>query len=229
MIKLKINGKPYKIPERWTIAQWMELVKWDWQEPLNYPRIINLATGAPTSDLMQAEVEGIELAVSLIINSLEERTKTKETIKNFEELKFGEWIDLDIYMSLGIDKNLDKCMSILGESIEWADEALWLIQRYAEWRNSVYRSYSALFGLDEPQDVEEEGEVKDKMSVARSWYDIIVSLANEDLLKIDQVVEQPYKKVLNFMARQKQKQLAENAIKLQQRRQYDLQRNRRPL
>ena len=31
------------------------------------------------------------------------------------------------------------------------------------------------------------------------------------------------------MARQKQKQLEENARKLQQRRQYDLQRNRRPL
>ena len=94
----------------------------------------------------------------------------------------------------------------------------------------MYRSYSVLFGLNEPKDVEEESDqTHDKLQVARTWYEILVTLANEDLLKIDAVAEQPYKKVLNFMARQKQKQLEENARKLQQRRQYDLQRNRRPL
>lgn len=228
MIKLKIDTKEYQVPERFSVHAWMELMKWDFQEVINHPKILSTATGAPIHKLVEANGEAIVLGISLIIQAMQRRTSCKNGIKNFEDLKFGEWIDLDVYMSMGIDKNLDKCMDILGKEVKNADEALWIIERYSEWRTSVYRNYSVLFGLDEPQDVE-EGEVKDKMSVARSWYEIIVTLANEDILKIDQVVEQPYKKVLNFMARQKQKQLAENAIKLQQRRQYDLQRNRRPL
>lgn len=229
MIKLKINGKPYKIPERYTIAQWMELVKWDWEEPLNYPKIIHLATGAPISDLIVADEEAIELAMTFIISGLEERTETKLKINKFEDLKFGEWVDLDVYFSLGIDKNLDGCIEILAKEIEYSNEALWVIESYSKWRNSVYRSYATLFGLNDPEGSEEDDEPVDKLSIARGWYNIIVTLAMDDILKIDEVVEQPYKKVFNFMAMQKQKQLEENSKKLQERRQNELQLNRRTL
>ncbi len=230
MIKLKINNEEWVVPERFSVQQWMDLMKWDFKEVLNHPRIVHIATGVPIEKLLLADSEAIVLAMSLIVNALELRTPCEKGIKNFEDLKFGEWVDLDVYVALGVDKHLDKCMSILGKYVKNADEALWIIEKYANWRTSVYRSYSVLFGLNEPKDVEDEkAEVQDKMSVARSWYDIIVSLSNEDILNIDRVVEQPYKKVFNFMARQKQKQLEDNAKKLQQRRQHDLSRNRRPL
>jgi len=70
-------------------------------------------------------------------------------------------------------------------------------------------------------------EITDKLATARSWYKIIVGLAQGDVLKLDEVTEQPLKKILNFMALQKEQQLEENQRKLKERRQYDLQRNRR--
>lgn len=229
MIKLKIDTEEYQVPERFSVQQWMDLMKWDFEEVMNHPKILSIATGAPIDKLVEADREAIILGISFIIQVMQLRTPCEKGIKNFEDLRFGEWIDLDVYLSMGVDKTLDKCMDILGKWIKNSDEALWIIERYSEWRTTVYRSYSVLFGLNEPKDVEESEQPHDKLQVARSWYEILVTLAGEDLLKIDAVAEQPYKKVLNFMARQKQKQLEENARKLQQRRQYDLQRNRRPL
>ena len=80
--------------------------------------------------------------------------------------------------------------------------------------------------LDQAE-LEGNTEVKDKMNVARSWYKVIVSIAGDNILNIDEVTEQPLKKVLNFMALQKEKVLEENQRQLQQKRQYDLQRTRR--
>ena len=88
-----------------------------------------------------------------------------------------------------------------------------------------------MFGLTD-KDLDEaeitgDTEVKDKLLIARSWYKVIVSLAQDNILNIDEVTEQPLKKVLNFMALQKEKVLEENEAKLKQRRHYDLQRTRR--
>ena len=56
----------------------------------------------------------------------------------------------------------------------------------------------------------------ERLQLARSWYRVIVSLANNDLLNIDQVTDQPLKKVLNFMALQKEKALEEEQKQLVQ-------------
>ena len=66
----------------------------------------------------------------------------------------------------------------------------------------------------------------DPMQAAHSWYKIIVGLANEDVLKLDEVTAQPLQKILNFMALQKQQALEEQERQRQQRLKYDLQRAR---
>ena len=104
---------------------------------------------------------------------------------------------------------------------------MWAIERFAHFRTYTYRQYKTLFGLtDKELDEAEQKADIDKMQVARSWYKVIVSLANDNILNIDEVTEQPLKKVLNFMALQKEKVLEENQRQLQQKRQYDLQRTR---
>ena len=50
----------------------------------------------------------------------------------------------------------------------------------------------------------------DPLKIAKGWYKIIVSLANDNLLDIDRVTDEPLKKVLNFMALQKEKQIEAN-------------------
>ena len=147
---------------------------------------------------------------------------------NFEELTFGQFIDLDIYLNMGATKHYKEILEILEVKKDGAEFGMYAIETYNKYRIYIYRQYKKLFEIeDDAFEQTEQTETVDSLSLARNWYKIIVSLANEDLLKIDDVTEQPLKKALNFMAYQKEKQLEENMRKLQQKREYDLQRNRR--
>lgn len=230
MIKLKLEGKAYQIPDRFTVSQWMQLASYEFNEPMNHAKILSIVTGAPVDLLSEAPTEAIQLGISFIITVMDKRQDADNIVNNFEELKFGQWIDMEVYLSMGIHNYLNKMVDILSSGTEWADEALWIIDRYSEWRMSVYRSYKVLFGLDEVNtESDESDETQDRLSVAKSWYSILVDLSNDNLLEIDNVADKHFRAVFNFMAHRKEKLMKEAAQKLQQRRQHDLQRNRRPL
>lgn len=228
-MEINLNDKKYSIPERLTIAQWQMLIKWDFEKPEHWPRILNIATEAPWDLLRKCERDPLELGVHIIAGLMSQRLQYG--IKDPNEIRFGEWIDLEIALQGGIDKNLSSIVGLLGSDTDYADEALWIIDTYAKWRTSLYKQYSNLFGLNEQleqEDIEDEEEVvRDPNQLSRQWYRIICDLADYDLLKIDQIVEEPLIKTLNFMALRKQMQLEENEKIQQQQRNYDLQRTRR--
>ena len=219
MVKFTIEGTEYKITERFTVQQWKDIMCWDFEDTNHWPKIIATATGAPLSYLNQVAYESLELGIVFIVSVINARKETK--IKDFNEITFGEWIDLDIYLNWGVDKHIEGILEILSPKTTMADEALWVIEKYSEWRLFTYKQYSKLFGLDEPQG-DAEGP---KTDIAKSWYNVIISLANEDLLKIDAVTEQPLKKALNFMAYKKEKLLEEQQRILKERRKNDILRN----
>ena len=229
MATININSKRYEIPERLTIEQYQKAMAFDWEDPKYYPMIVSQLTGAPIKMLKAAGEEPLTLAIALIVHQMNQRTKCK--MKDLTEITFGEFIDLDVWISLGVDKHLQDMANILCEKTKWADEAMWAVDEFSKFRTFTFRQYQALFGVRD-KDFEEAKEkldqgVIDPMQTARSWYKVIVSLAQEDLLKIDKVTEEPLKKALNFMALQKEKALEEQQRQLQQKRQYDLQRTRR--
>lgn len=98
------------------------------------------------------------------------------------------------------------------------------MDQYQQFRIHTYRQYAGLFGLNEPRDDDDDLETVDAKKVAKGWYRIIVDLAANDVLNIDAITEQPLKKILNFMALKKEKQMEENFKQLQQKRQHDLSR-----
>lgn len=227
-MKLHINEEEYEIPERLTVDQWVQLIGWDSQLEENWSRIIHIATGAPLKPLQSAPTDGLELGARLIVELMNMREPTN--MKPVNELNFGEWVDIEVLISDGSINKLQSIMEILRPGTEWAEEALWVVDEYLKWRGSVYKSFSNLFGLNDQleEDEEEELEVsQDPLRIARSWYNIIIDLADWDLLKIDRITEEPVIKVLNFMAAKKEKQMAENAQIKQQQRQHDIQRTRR--
>jgi hypothetical protein len=216
------------MPERLTVDQWSNLVKWDIERVENWPRLVHIATGAPIDLLKEAEHEALELAIVFIATLMNARKETK--CKDFNELKFGEWVDIEVYISFGVDKKLIDIMKVLDSETQWADEALWLYEKYHDYRMYVYNSYKTLFALDEQREIEElieDDTPIDPMQIAKGWYRTIVGLAGDDILNIDGVVEQGVLKVLNFMALQKEKQQEEQERLRQQKRQYDLQRTSR--
>lgn len=200
----------------------------DWEDPKYYPMIVSQLTGAPIKMLKAAGTESLTLAIALIVHQMNQRTKCK--MKDLTEITFGEFIDLDVWIALGVDKHLQDMANVLCPKAKWADEAMWAVDEFSKFRMFTFRQYQALFGVRD-KDFEEAKEKldlrHDPMQTARSWYKVIVSLAQEDLLKIDKVTEEPLKKALNFMALQKEKALEEQQRQLQQKRQYDLQRTRR--
>ncbi len=148
------------------------------------------------------------LAVAFIIQLMNHRSEYQ--IKDFNELTFGQFVDLDVWLTMGIDKHIDDVVNMLSDGTDHADEAMWLVDRYAEFRLHTYRQYKSLFGLNDNFEMIEGDPDFDPLKIAKGWYKIIVSLANDNLLDIDRVTDEPLKKVLNFMALQKEKQIEAN-------------------
>lgn len=174
-----------------------------------------------------ATYDSQQLGIVFIATVLSQRKETK--IRDFNTLTFGEWVDLDVYFNLGVDKHIYDILKILypkNNVCKSVAEAQWIIEKFSEWRTYIYKQYAKLFGLD-GQSESDESEKPEPMAIARGWYRIIVDLANNDVLKIDEVTEKPLKQILNFMALQKEKALEEQQRILKQQRQYDLQRNSR--
>lgn len=209
MIKIEINNNSYVLPERFTVEQWQAMMLWDFEDPKHWPKILEAALGVPHNELEGDGNEGEVLAISFIISQLNGRVQSP--VIDFNKLTFGQFVDLDVYVTLGIEKNLQSMLDVLESDLVYSDEALALIEQYVMWRTSVYRQYKTLFGLNDKdfEEWSEDQEERDPMDTARGWYKIIVELAGDNLLNMDAVTDEPLKKVLNFMALQKEKKLAE--------------------
>jgi hypothetical protein len=225
-MKININNKGYKFPSNLSMGQWSYLVEnFEFGNPLDHAPIIHYLTGAPLEYLQEAESETLVLAIAFVVQMLNKRTPIKG--KSFEDITFGEFIDLDIYLNMGVHRYWKEVLQILDVEDKGSEYSLFAIEQYNQYRTHIYRSYKKLFEIEDHQFDEEAEKSFDPQQVARNWYKIIVGLANDDLLRIDEVTDQPLKKALNFMAYQKEKQIEENLKQLQRKREYDLQRNRR--
>ena len=225
MVKLTIQGKAYEMPKRLSIEQWRALLKFDYHSVEDWPKIMALILEEEVEVFKRATVESLTLAISFVIALMNQRTESK--VRDFNTILFGEFVDLDIYVVQGIEKHIEDMLAILSPDLYWSDDALWVLDQYQQFRIHTYRQYAGLFGLNEPRDDDEDLETIDAKKVAKGWYRIIVDLADNDVLNIDAITEQPLKKILNFMALKKEKQMEENFKQLQQKRQHDLSRNRK--
>jgi hypothetical protein len=225
MIKFTLADIEYTIPNELTIERWAKAIKFDLGEPKLWPHIVNAVTDAPISLLKEVEYDSMELAIVLIASQMNKRQEVK--MLNFDEMTFGQWVDLDVYSALGIDKHFTEILAILAPTAKTAPEALWALDKYSNFKKFILNQYKELFGLEDMSSEETEAVKTDPMDSARAWYKIIVGLANDDILKLDEVTEQPLRKVLNFMALQKQEALEEQERQIKMRRKHDLQRTGR--
>lgn len=226
MVTLKVNKNRYTIDGNPTVAQWQELMKWDFESLVHWPYIIQAVTGLEFFIIREMDPEQQKLAVTMIAHAISERKQVD--LPDFDELTFGAFVDIEYLMAHGTQVALDQILKKLGADYGYAQEALYVVENYMKWRNNLFKRYSGLFGLNEGfGDDEETVKAKKPVMVASEWYRVIVELSNDDVLKIREVTDLGVKEVFNFMAVRKEKQLAElNQLK-QQKRKNDLQRNRR--
>jgi len=225
MVKININDKQFAIPQRLTINQYNSLLSFDWEDPKYYPMIVSQLINAPLPLLAKADPKSLALGIVFAVKAMNERKEVE--MLNLDEITFGEFIDLDVYLTIGIEKHFKDIAKILCPKAEFSDEVMWAIEKYVAFRTFTYRQYKILFGITDHDIYDAEPDEIKKTQIAKSWYNIIVNIAKENILYIDRVTEQPLKKALNFMALQKEKAVEENLKKQQQQRRYDLQRNSR--
>ena len=218
---MTIEDVVYEIPQELTVEQWSAAIKFDLGTEAFWPHIINAVTGAPVALLKEAERDALELAIVFIAGTMNKREPV--AMMNLDDMKFGEWVDLDVYSALGVDKHFNDILAIIAPDATTAAQALYALDKYSSFKKFMVNQYKELFGLTEQEDAE-DAEPQDPMQAAHAWYKIIVGLANDDVLKIDEVTEQPLKKILNFMALKKQEALEEQERQRQQRLKYDIQR-----
>ena len=225
--KIHINDTTFEIPDRLTLDQYEMLLSFDWQDEKYYPLIVSKLTGAPAEQMSQAPEKALVLAMSLIIDLMNRRTEVD--MLDLTNITFGQFIDLDVWLTMGLDKNFKSVCGLLCPAAAYADEAMYAIEKFAEFRVFTYRQYKVLFGITDAEmdiAIEEGAAPKDKLHVARSWYRVIVTLAGDDLLNIDAVTDEPLRKALNFMSYQKERVLEAQEKERQSKRKYDLLRHR---
>jgi len=209
MITVNVNETKWRIPERVTITEWVALQQWDFATEAHWPYIINTISHIPTEEFLDADPSSMQLFMGFLIGAVNKRTLKQHP--DFNSLNFGKFVDLDCYMSLGVEKHIGDILEVLEVNTPWADEALAVIEQFIKWRNTIYKQYKNLFGLED-KDFEEAAEADDMFNpkeVSRGWYNVIVDLANEDVLKMDAVTEEPLHKILTFLQIKKEKALAE--------------------
>ena len=207
MIKVKVNDVSWQMPERFTIDEWIALQQWDVTAPSHYPWIISSISQFDAEDLKTAPEESLQLFMGFIIGAMNKRTP--KAIPNFNKINFGQFVDLDCFVAIGVEKHIKDMMAVLEYETPWADEALACMDQFIMWRNTIYKQYAQLFGLDHKMEPVESDTPWDPKEVSRGWYNIIVDLAGEDILKMDQITEEPLQKVLTFLQIKKEKAIKE--------------------
>ena len=227
MFKLNIDNTEHAFPEVLTIPQWKSIVRYNLEDPASWTKVVATLMDIHPKDLYDLSNKNLELCMGLVFTLLQDRKET--AWKDPHSLTFGEWVDLDCWISEGVHKTADKILEILAPEVELHNEALYVIEAYINWRTYLYRQYAELFGIHvEDGEIVEESVEKPvgPNDVINGWYSVIIGLASDNILNVEAVTEQPVISTLNFMAHQKQKQIAENFKKLKEQREYELQRRR---
>lgn len=208
MIKVNIGETKWQIPERLTVDEWVRLQKWDFTNEQHWPWIIHEVSTIDVEEFEGADSESMKLFIGFIIGAVNKRTPIES--KSFDELNFGQFVDIDCFLAAGVEKSLVDILQTLEATTPWADEALLIVEQFIKWRSIIFKQYKTLFNLDNNGQSEEvEAEEFDPKQVARGWYQVIVDLAGDDILKMDQITEEPLQKCLTFLQIKKEKALAE--------------------
>ena len=206
-VTVNINEKKWVIPTRVTIEEWRDLQQWEFENQAHWPWIVAAISSFDAKEFDGADPDSMQLFIGFLISACNRRTLKVQP--DFNQLKFGQFVDLDCFLALGVEKNIVQILEVLGVDTPWADEALAVIDQYVKWRSTIYKQYSQLFGLNEDRSDLPNDEIYNPKEVARGWYMVIMELADHNILEMDRVTEEPLQKTLTFLQIQKEIKIKE--------------------
>ena len=206
-VRVNINKTKWEIPQRVTIEEWQSLQQWEFTNQAHWPWIISTISNFDAKEFDNADPDSMQLFIGFLVSACNKRTLKVQP--DFNELKFGQFVDLDCFLALGVEKNITQILEVLGVDTPWADEALAVIDQYVKWRATIYKQYSQLFGLNDQRSDLPNDDVYKPNEVARGWYMVIMELCDHNILRMDRVTEEPLQKTLTFLQIQKELKIKE--------------------
>tara|TARA_R100000544_G_scaffold11400_1_gene5120 strand:- start:1604 stop:2263 length:660 start_codon:yes stop_codon:yes gene_type:complete len=206
-VTVNINEKKWVIPTRVTIEEWKDLQQYEFENQAHWPWIVSAISSFDAKEFDNADPDSMQLFIGFLIAACNKRTLKVQP--DFNQLKFGEFVDLDCFLALGVEKNIVQILEVLGVDTPWADEALAVIEQYIKWRGTIYKQYAQLFGLNDKRDGLPNDDIYNPKEVARGWYMVIMELADNNILHMDRVTEEPLQKTLTFLQIQKEIKIKE--------------------
>lgn len=209
MYSLQIGDKKYQLDQEWNVNTWLQLHKWNPEEQWQWPKMIEIASGAPAQLVAELDYDIQHEAILIVTGNMIPSWAQLQTkigsykLLNIEDLTIGQFIDLEVALARGLEKNLDWLVSVLYDcpkrdvltwNYEWAFAAL---QTWFVHRKKLLEEYASLF---EFEDQDERDQDLPKVDPAHNWYDMLMVLADEEFLNISQVVDRPVYEALNFLS-----------------------------
>lgn len=206
---LHIEDKIYEVPDKLTIKQFKDLSNWDIRLEENWGKIMSIVMNVPYEDVLIIPEKTIELAIVFLVDRIYPDTSPlKDGIIDVKKVNVGTFVDMEVYISGGIQKNVYEIIQRLYNITPTDDMLIYDyyggIKYYLNWRLNIFNSYRKLFGLDD-EFSKNDNELEEKIDPAYNWYNFIMVLCNEDFLKIEEVVNKPIIEALNFLSYKKDK------------------------
>jgi len=128
-IKLTIDGQKYSVKERLTLGEYMTLQKAQ-KGSLTTPKILETITGIPENEIKKIDSKRtLYLLNKIMKEKMEDRKNPVQATFEFKgklygletdltKLNFGGWIDLEMFISMGFNENLNKIVALYYRPIQ---------------------------------------------------------------------------------------------------------------
>jgi len=209
MYTLVIKDKEYKLPEDLTIDKWIEITKFDIGLSFNHKKIVSLSFDIPYEEVDIIPEKTIQLLVSFIYVMIypEHQPLQKDYMGgeyiDLNGITLGKFIDMEIYLSEGLNKSIKSIVETLWgvkPTEDFMISGVWKgIQNFIDYRNSLYKNYTNLFGGEDDGYVQVETK-QTTQDIKKIWYDIILTLADGNFLYIDEVTDKSLVSAFNWLA-----------------------------
>lgn len=207
-MKLVIRKKEYEIPTNLSLEVWCDLMRYGFSEE-NYNRIISIAFNIPEVRVKLIPKKQQEVCLTIIQTLMNPPIRERHNLKiNLNNITFGDFIDMEVYIDNGIHKNMKQIIDLLFD-LEYSDELKITdvyegLIKYFNFRKSIFNRYKKLFDADDEIPTE-----KEKLPTSYIWWEILMILADGKFLNIDEATKKPLIQALNYISWNKDKNTRE--------------------
>lgn len=207
-VKFTINDKEWEIPDHVTLKKFERAIVWDIEDLKNLKPFVAAILDIPIKDLDKLDEDVFHFLTGVLLYRIDiSQCEPNWELNGYslidpDNFTFGQWIDLDTFISFSATQNVSKIAAILydapiDEVEQWDIKEVWgAIQMVGKWREGVYKEYDEFFELS---DVEVDPEESKNSNIQLMWYGATLILADNRFIDIHRVVERPWREALNFL------------------------------